>query len=106
MCKTFKNTFLGKCDVINMLIKLGSLDKSVISGNTFLLRIGEENSKNRYVYVGANKRQSFISNDHILENNSNMEKNMIPYSITIGEEKIYILSPRYKCKKKKKYYRR
>ena len=57
----------GKFDVTNILIKLGSLDKSVFSGNTILLKISEENIKNRYVYVGANKLYSFITNDHIPE---------------------------------------
>ena len=44
MCKTFK-FFLGKCDVTNMLIKLGSLDKSIFNGNTILPKISEENNK-------------------------------------------------------------
>ena len=93
--------FLGKGDVTNMLIKLGSLDKSVISGNTILLK-EEENNKNRYVYVGANKIYSFITNDHILEYISNMGDNTIPYAVAIGEENIYFLSPHCKCIKRAK----
>ena len=85
-----------------MLIKLGSLDKSVFSGNTFLLKISEEKNKNSYVYVGANKVYSFITNDYILEYVSNMGDNMIPYSIAVGEENIYFLSPHCKCKVKQK----
>ena len=69
---------MGKCDVTNILIKLGNLDKSIFSGNTFLLKISEENIKNKYLYVGANKIYSFITNDHILEYKSNMGDNMIP----------------------------
>ena len=84
-----------------MLIKLGSLDKSVISGSTILLKISEENNKNRYVYIGANKIYSFITNDNFLENISKMGDNMVPYSIAIGEEIIYVLSPHCKCIKRK-----
>ena len=39
------------------------------------------------------KIYSFLTNDHILEYISNMGDNMIPYSIAIGEEDIYFLSP-------------
>ena len=101
MCKTFKN-FLGKCDVTNMIIKLGKLDKSFFSGNTVLLEISEENKKYRYVFVGANKIYSFITNDHIVEVISNLGDNMIPFSIAIGEENIYFLSSHCKCIKRAK----
>ena len=94
--------FLGKCNGTNMLIKLGSFDKSVFSGNTILLEISDENNKNSYVYVGASKIYSFLTNDHILEYISNMRDNMIPYSIAIGEENINFVSPRCKCIKRAK----
>ena len=61
-----------------MLSKMGVLDKSVINENTILLKIIEENIRNRYVYVGANKIYSFITNDHYLDEISNMGNNMIP----------------------------
>ena len=86
LCVKPLEKFLDKCDVTNMLIKLGSLDKSVFSGNTILLKISEENKKKRYVYVGANKMYSFITNDDILKYISNIGDNIIPYSIAIGEE--------------------
>ena len=100
LCVKPLETFLGKCDVTNMLINIGRLDKSVFNGNTILLETSEENNKNRYVYVGANEIYSFITNDHILKYISNMGDNMIPYSIAIGEENIYCLSPHCKCIKR------
>ena len=36
---------MGKCNVTNMLIKSGNLDKFEYSGNTILLEISEENKK-------------------------------------------------------------
>ena len=93
---------MGKCDVTNMLIKLGSLYKSLFTGNTILLKIIEEKTKNRSVYVGANKIYSFVTNDHILEYISNKGDKMIPYSIAIGEESVYFLSPDRKCTKRAK----
>ena len=46
LCVKPSEKVLGKCDVTNMLIKLGNLDKSIFSGSTFLLKISEENIKN------------------------------------------------------------
>ena len=84
-----------------MLSKIGALDKSVFNGNTILLKISEENEENRYLYIGGDKIHSFITNDHILNNISNMGNNMIPYSIAIGEENINFPSPHYKHIKRK-----
>ena len=79
------------------------MDISIYSGNTILLKISEENNKNRFVYVGANIICSFITTDHILQHISNIGDNIIPYSIAIGEENMYFLSPH--CEKiiKRKY---
>ena len=57
---------MGKSDVCNMLSKIGALDKSVINGNTILLKISEENNKN--ICKGRRKkRSSCINNDHVLQ---------------------------------------
>ena len=53
--------FLGKCDVINMLMKLGNLDKSLFSRNTILLKISEENKKN-LICVCWRKQNIFFHN--------------------------------------------
>ena len=74
----------------------------MFSGNTILLKISEENNKNRYVKVGANEIYSFITNEHILELISNMGDNMIRFCIAIGEENIYFLSPHCNCVKRAK----
>ena len=87
-----------------MLIKSGNLKKSIFSGKTILLKISEENNKNKYLYVGANKLYSFINNDHLLEYISNMGDNMTLYSIAIGEENKYFLSPHCKCMKEQKLW--
>ena len=85
--------FYGKSDLTNMLIKLGSLDYSVFNGKTILLKISEENNKNRYLYIDGDKIYSFINNDLILTKVANMGNNMIPYSTAVGEENVYFLSP-------------
>ena len=38
------------------------------------------------MYMLAQKKYSFVTNDHILEYISNMGGNMIPYSIAKGEK--------------------
>ena len=91
---------MGKCDVCNMLSRVGALDKSVFNENTILPRIREENDKNTYVYVGANKIYSFITNDHIFYYISNMGNNLIPYSIAVGEENVCFVSPQCKYTKR------
>ena len=91
LCVKPLEKYLGKGDVTNMLIKLGSLHKSVYSGNTMLLETREEN-KNRYVYVGAGIINSFITTSHFLQYISNIGDNINPYSIAIGEENIYFFS--------------
>ena len=102
LCVKTSKLFLGKCDATNMLIKFGSLDKSVFSGVIILLKKGAENNKNRYVYVGGNKMYSFQFIDLILEYISDMGENMIPYGIAIGEENLYFPSPHFKLVKRAK----
>ena len=100
LCIKPLETFLGKCDVCNMLSKEGASDKSVFNGNSILLKIGEENIKNRYVYIGGDMVCSFVTNDCIYKYISNMGRNLIPYRIAVGEENVYFLSPHYKYTKK------
>ena len=102
LCVKPLETFLGKCDVCNMLSRVGTLDKSIFNRNSILLKISEENIKNKYVYIAGDKIISFITNDHFLEYISNMGGKMIPYSIAIGEENICILSPHCNCRKRAK----
>ena len=46
-------TFLGKSQLCDMTEISGAKDKKVFDGNTILLKIGEENNKHRYLYVGG-----------------------------------------------------
>ena len=85
-----------------MLIKSGNLDESLYGGNSMLLEVCEENNKNRFVYVGANIIHSFVTTDQILENFFNIGDNIIPYSMDIGEKKIYFLSPHCENLKREK----
>ena len=91
LCAKPLETFFGRCDETNVLIKLGSLEDSVFNGNTNLSEISEENIKNRYVYIGGDKKYCFVTNDHIPKKFSKMGNNMIPYSIATGEENVYLV---------------
>ena len=95
-CITPLEIFLGKSHICNMKILLGALDKSLLDGNSILIKISEENNKNKYVYIGGDMICSFLTNDNNYKYFSNMGNNLTPYSIAIGEEKIYFLTPYFK----------
>ena len=57
--------FLGKSQKCDKTLISGALGKSVFDGNTILLKIGEENDKHRYVYIGGVTICSFRTNDNI-----------------------------------------
>ena len=75
-------------------------DKKDYDGNTILIKICEENNKHRYVYIGGDKVCSFTTDDKIYEYISNMGNNLTPYSIAIGWENIYFLTPYFRVIKK------
>ena len=56
---------MSKCQVCDMTIFSGALDKSVFDGNTILLEISEENNKHRYIYIGRDMVCTFLTNDKI-----------------------------------------
>ena len=85
--------FVGKSQLCNMTEFSRAEDKKVFDGNTILLKISEENNKYRYVYIGGDKVCSFLTNDKIYKYISNMGNNLTPYSIAIGSENIYYLTP-------------
>ena len=93
-------TFIGKSQLCNMTEFSGAEDKEVFDGNTILLKIGEENKKHRYVYNGGDQVCSFLTNDKTYKYISNMGNNLTPYSIAVGWEKIYYLTPYFKFIKK------
>ena len=70
--------FLGKSQVCNMTMVSGSFDKKVFDGNTILLKVCEENGKNKYIYIGGDMVCSFMTNDNIYEYISNMGNNLSP----------------------------
>ena len=86
-------SFLGKSQRCNMTALSGAFDKSCFDGNTILLKVGVENGKNKYVYIGGDMVCSFMTSDNIYEYISNMANNLTPYSIATGEENYYLLTP-------------
>ena len=66
----------------------------------FYLKIGKENNKHKYVYIGGDMVCSFLTNDRIYKYISNMCNNLTPCSIAIGWENIYYLTPYFRIIKK------
>ena len=93
-------TFIGKSLCCDMTDLSGAEDKEVFNGNTILLKVSEENNKHRYVYIGGDMVSSFLTNDKIYKYISNMGNNLTPYSIAIGWENIYYLTPYFRYIKK------
>ena len=95
-------TFLGKSQRCSMTALSGAFDKSCFDGNTILLKVGIENGKNKYVYIGGDMVRSFMTSDNIYEYTSNMGNNLSPYSFATGEENYYLLAPNFSYIKKDK----
>ena len=95
-------TFLGKSQHCTMTALSGSFDKKAFDGNTILLKVGIENGKNKYVYIGGYMVCSFSTSDNIYEYVSNMANNLTPYSFATGEENYYLLTPNFSFVKKDK----
>ena len=94
-------TFIGKSQLCNMTEFSEAEDKEVFNGNTILLEVGKENNEHRYVYIGGDMVCSFLTNDKIYKYISNMGNNLTPYSIAIGYENVYYLTPYFRYIKKK-----
>ena len=95
-------TFLGKSKRCSMTALSGAFDKGCFDGNTILLKVGIENGKNKYVYIGGDMVCSFMTSDNIYEYISNMGNNLSPYSIATGEKNYYLLAPNFSFIKKDK----
>ena len=95
-------TFLGKSQRCSMTALSGAFDKSCFDGNTILLKVGIENGKNKYVYIGGDMICSFMTSDNIYEYISNMGNNLSPFSIATGEKNYYLLAPNFSFIKKDK----
>ena len=94
-------TFIGKSLSCDMTEFSGAMDKEVFNGNTLLLKVSEENNMYRYVYIGGDRVCSFLTIDKIYKYISNMGNNLTPYSIAIGWENIFYLTPYFRYNKKK-----
>ena len=95
-------TFLGKSKRCSMTALSGAFDKACFDGNTILLKVGIEDGKNKYVYIGGDMVCSFMTSDNIYEYISNMGNNLSPYSVATGEKNYYLLTPNFSFIKKDK----
>ena len=95
-------TFLGKSQPCTMTALSRAFNKACFDGNTILLKVGIENAKNKYVYIGGDMVCSFMTSDNIYSYISNMGNNLSPYSIATGEENYYLLAPNFSFIKKDK----
>ena len=94
-------TFIGKSENCKMIEFSGARNREVFDGNTILLKVSEENDRHRYVYIGGDKVCSFLTDDKIYKYISNMGNNLSPYSIAIGWENVYYLTPYFRFLKRK-----
>ena len=93
---------MGKSQRCSMTALSGAFDNSCFDANTILLKVGMENGRNKYVYIGGDMVCSFMTSDNIYEYISNMGSNLTPYSIATGEETCYLLAPNFTFIKKDK----
>ena len=94
--------FLSKSQVCNMTMFSGAFDKKVFDGNIVLLRISEENGKQKNIFIGGDIVCSFMTSDNIYEYISTMGNSLCPYNVGTGEENYYLLVPNFKMIKKDK----
>ena len=80
----------------------GAFNKGCFDGNTYLLKVGIETGKYKYVYIGGDMVCSFMTSDNIYEYISNMGNNLCPYSVATGEQNYYLMTPNFKFIKKDK----
>ena len=95
-------TFLGKSQRCSMTALSGAFDKACFDGNTILLKIGIENGKNKYLFLGGDMICSFLTSDNIYEYVSNMGNNLSPFIVATGEENYCLLAPNFSFIKKDK----
>ena len=84
---------MGKSEFCLLTAMSGAFDKPVFDGNTIHLKTSEENDKHRYLFIGGDMVCSFLTKDKTYKYISNMGNSLIPYSIALGEENIYFLTP-------------
>ena len=94
--------FLGKSQSYSMTAFSGAFNKGCFDGNTILLKVGIENGKHKYVYIGGDMVCSFMTCDKIYEAVSNMGNNLSPYSVATGSKNYYLLAPSFSFIKKDK----
>ena len=97
-------TFLGKSQSCSMTALSGAFNKGCFDGNILLLKVGIENGKHKFAYIGGDMLCSFMTSDNVYEYISNMGNNLTPYSVATVEENYYLLTPNFKFIKKDKIF--
>ena len=97
------STYLNESEVCHRTTMSGAFDRSIYDGNIILLKISEENDRHRYVYIGGDMICSFLTHDNKYKYISNIGINLTPFSVAIGEENVYFLTPHFKFIKREKY---
>ena len=70
LCVKPLRTILGKSENCEKTNVSGGYHEKIFGGNAILLKISEENDKRRWVYIGGHKVCSFLTNDEIFVNTS------------------------------------
>ena len=73
-----------------MTLMSGALDKSVFDGDTIFVKISEGCGRHRYTYIDGDIVCSFLTHDDFHNYISNMVNNLVPDSVGIGEENIFL----------------
>ena len=94
-------TLIGKSHVCDLIDFSGACDREVFNGITVLLKVGDACGQHKLIYIGGVMVCSFLTLGFIYKYISNMGNNLTPYSIAIGIENIYFLTPHFKLLIKK-----
>ena len=80
-----------------------AFDRPVFEGNAILLEISEERGRKRYIYNGGHMICSFLTSEKFYKCISNLGKNPSPWSLAIGDENSYFVTPNFKFFKREKF---
>ena len=96
LCEKPLRTILGESEICEMIKISGAYDLKVFQGNNILLKISDENDKQRWVNVGCDKVCSFLTNGDMYKYTTKMGNSLTPYRIAIGSEDLYSVTPDFK----------
>ena len=100
LCVRPLRMILGKNEICTKKEISGAYDKEKYDVNTILIKMSEENDKHRWVFISGDKVCSLLTNDDIFYYIPKMGNKVTPYSIAIGDEYMYFLTPQFKFNKR------